>query len=93
MLADENRQLHEAADELRARLERLERLDQEAVNSRAAPGVRGVLIAATPWTPGVSAQLPGSSRRFRSDQGAFTQRNPRWFVPVPMSPLPRVPTM
>ena len=26
MLADENRQLHEAADELRARLERLERL-------------------------------------------------------------------
>ncbi len=25
--------------------------------------------------------------------GAFTRRNPRWFVPVPTSPLPRVPTM
>ncbi len=26
-------------------------------------------------------------------QRTFTHRNPRWFVPVVISPLPRVPTM
>jgi uncharacterized protein len=37
---------------------------------------------------------PGSTKQSASyDLASFTHRNPRWFVPVSTSPLPRVPTM
>jgi hypothetical protein len=64
--------------------------------------VKAPLTVFTPHHRRISS-YPGQQRgayathRWASDSparpGACTQRNPRWFVPVLISPLPRVPTM
>lgn len=63
--------------------------------------------AATEWRtiiPGPVVAIAGGAERIAAGPesararaphpyGPFTHRNPRWFVPLVISPLPRVPTM
>jgi hypothetical protein len=44
-------------------------------------------------TPGQSQPRKGKLYFVARSEADFTQRKPRWFVPVFTSPLPRVPTM
>gem|GEM_PF-4948093 len=53
----------------------------------APPDTRNIVQLPGNWVRDL--ETPGCRTHFAD----FTQRNPKWLVPVMMSPLPRLPTM